>query len=97
MGNITCTMEYPIHEDGRPLHFVKDQIVVNHQHSIAQGNQVRIERNRAGEWMDGEALQARFNAFERFSSGTRILSGQIGNQLRQILLGDAEQVNAIFT
>lgn len=77
MHDVACAVEYSIYQDSRPLHFVEDQIIVDHQHAIPERDQFGIARNIAGERVAGEALQAGFKPIERFGGGTWTLGRQI--------------------
>ena len=84
-------------QDGVALHFVEDQIVVDDENSIAKRRELGIVRDTTDEGVGLQGLQTGLDAIERFSRGPCILCGQIGHEIRQILLSDREQTDGVLT
>ena len=90
-------MKDAMDQDDVAFHFVEDQIVVDDKNSIAKRRELGIVRDTTDEGVGFQRFQTGLDAIERFSRCPCILCGQVGHEIRQILLSDREQADGVFT
>lgn len=79
------------------LYFVEDQIVVDDEHPIPQCCEFGIVGNTTGERMGLQRLQAGFDVIEQFRRGACILRSDIRQEICEILFGNREETDGVFT